>query len=206
MTRSRKKRARYRAILCDMRSELSPTNGQFRIFRMCGIIRALRRNAPSYFNRKAVRKTREDARAILKCIGHLEDQIHRDDLAPELRLRLGLDVPSLKGTPADLDKMPVPQLVNALKIVRDLCEAGVKNQPSEDQIRIWCAKTAHTLMVRFSTKKPSSGSADSSYRVIAGLLYEILTGERERDLKRACDDELKAVRTALREVNSTFSS
>jgi hypothetical protein len=162
---------------------------------MCGIIRTLRQAAPDYLDREAIRTTRADARTIVQSIADLEDHFRRATLSPELRIRLGLNI---VHSPDEVDNMPVPRLLVALKAVRDICEAADRGQPSDDQVKIWCAKIAHTLMVRFSKEKPSSGSEQSSYRVIAGLLFEVLTGIRGHDLRRACDDELKAMRLALR--------
>ena len=98
--------------------------------------------------------------------------------------------------------MPVPRLIEALNAVRDLCQAGADNQPSTDQVKIWCARIAFTLL-QLLDRESSSGSADSPYRVIAGLLYEILTGEQGRDLKRACDDYLSSIRSMQRAAAST---
>jgi hypothetical protein len=88
----------------------------------------------------------------------------------------------------------VLRLLSALADVREACETGAANQPAEDQVKIWCARIAHTLMFRLSAEKPTSGSPRSTYRLLASLLYEVLTGEAERDLKRACDDHLRLIR------------
>jgi hypothetical protein len=161
---------------------------------MCGIIRTLRQVAPDYLDRDAIRTTRADARTIVQSIADLERHFQRAVLSPELRIRLGLDI---VHSPDEVDNMPVPRLLVALKAVRDICEAADRGQPGDDQVKIWCARIAHTLMLRFSDEKPSSGSEQSNYRVIAGLLFEVLTGIRGHDLRRACNDHLQAMRLAL---------
>jgi hypothetical protein len=176
---------RYRKILVEIR-ELLHVHDDRRFLTACGIIRALRRATPEHFEREAIRKTREDAQAIIREIGRIDGLLRSATLAPELRLRLSLD--------AAVADAPVARLLSALNEVRELCQAGDDNQPSTDQVRTWCARIAYTLMHRYSDERPTSGSPRSTYRVIASLLYEILTGERERDLKRACDDHLRGIR------------
>jgi hypothetical protein len=175
-----KPQARYREILREIRSHLDRSG-------MCGVIRTLRRATPEYLARNAIRKTVDDARTIVKVVTQLNGLINQATLAPELRLRLGPERERLSCV---------------LEAIKRICEQAEENRPADDQVRIWCAKIAHTLMVSFSDENPSSGSARSPYRVIAGLLYEVITGERGRDLKRACDEELKAMRDALRLASS----
>lgn len=166
---------RYREILREIRSHLCGV-GKY------GIIRILRRTSPEFFEREAIRKTREDACAIAAASQKLAELVEQATLAAEMRLRL---------------EPEKERLLSALQAVRGICEDAKENQPSDDQVRRWCAKVAFTLMVRFSDKPPTSGSANSPYRVITGLLYEIVTGEAGRDFKRACDDELKDMRPLL---------
>ena len=183
-------RRRYRTILIEVRAQL--TSGDQNFPQICGLIRALRRASPEYFDREAIRNTREDARMVTGAIDRLVGALSSTTLAPELRLRLALD-----AVADDIAlNSPTTRLLLALKEVRELCQAGSDNQPSADQVRIWCARIAYILMYRFSEEDPSSGSPLSSYRIIATLLYEILTGERDRDLKRACDDHLRGMKAA----------
>jgi hypothetical protein len=172
---------RYRELLREIRLHLS-RNG------MCGVIRILRRATPDYLTRDAIRKTRDDSRAIAKSVSQLEEQVKQSTLSPELVFRLGPER---------------ERLLDVLRAVKRVCEEAEQNQPPDDQVRTWCAKIAHTLIIRFSEERPSSGSARSRYRIVAGLLYEILTGESGRDLKRACDEELTKMRQALRRLASS---
>lgn len=183
---------RYREILKEMEGFFD--RGEHKVLRAVGIIRALRLTSPEHFDRKAIRKTREDAREITRALDHLDDLLRSATMGAELRLRLGLDQPGL--LPKHAGNAPAGRLMIALQEVRELCEHGGANQPSADQVRIWCARIAFTLLHLFSNKEPTSGSADSPYRALAGLLYEVLTGEQGRDLKRACDDHLRSLRAA----------
>ncbi|WP_334406618.1 hypothetical protein [Bradyrhizobium sp. AZCC 2289] len=161
----------------------------------CGIIRALRRAGPEYFDREAIRKTRDDARTIIDLIDRLDETLRSEALAPEIRLRLALE----KAPDANTAKAPADRLLIALSDVRELCRAGEENQPSADQVRIWCARIAYSLLDRFSEETPASGSPRSPYRVLAALLYEVLTGDADHDLKRACDEHLRGMRTLQHE-------
>jgi hypothetical protein len=166
-----KEQARYREILREIRSYLS-RNG------MCAVIRTLRLAAPEYLAREAIRKTRDDARAIAESVEHLRELISQKTLAPELRLRLAPEIGHLSDT---------------LQAVKEICQQA-ENQPRDDQIKMWCAKIAFSLMIRFSDKPPTSSSPRSPYRLIASLLYEVLSSESGHDLRRACGDELDRMR------------
>lgn len=197
--RWRRPQRRYREILIEVRARLNGDDRKRlglrvdddRKFREgCEIIRTLRRASPEHFDREAIRKVRDESRVIVGLIDQLQEALELDSMAPELRLRLGMKVEA--GAAAN---SPGRRLLFALNEVRELCQVADKNQPPTDQVRIWCARIAYTLMFRFSKEEITSGSPDSTYRAIAGLLYEVLTGEADRDLKRACDDHLRAMRS-----------
>jgi hypothetical protein len=81
-----------------------------------------------------------------------------------------------------------------LKQMRQKCahagdtEFGV--HPNYDNAKHASAWGAHGLMAELSNAK-ISGSQGGAFRVIAGLLYEAITGEQDVDLKRACDSVLR---------------
>jgi hypothetical protein len=170
----RKEQRRYQEILREIRSHLT-RNGMY------GVVRVLRRTSPEYLERCAIQKTREDADAIAKSVAKLSELLERATLAPEMQLRLEPEKDAL---------------LRGLRAVQEICEQADQNQPGADQVLIWCASIAFTLLFRFSDKMPTSGSAQSPYRVVASLLYEVLTGEHGHDLRRACDKHLKAMRSA----------
>jgi hypothetical protein len=171
-TKWRKEQRRYRDILREIRSHLN-RNG------MCGVVRPLRRATPEFFERRAIQKTSDDALAIAKSAEKLSALLERATLSPEMQLRLEPE----KGA-----------LLRGLRAVQEICEMADQNQPSTDPILLWCASVAFTLLFQFSDKMPTSGSALSPYRVVVSLLYEVLTGKPNHDLRRACGEYLKATR------------
>ena len=54
------------------------------------------------------------------------------------------------------------------------------------------------LILRFSAKKPSSGSDASPFRKITTLLYKAATGRTVKDLERSCNIVLSAYRDLMR--------
>jgi hypothetical protein len=58
--------------------------------------------------------------------------------------------------------------------------------PNYDPAKHLSAEFAHSLMRKRSGQK-ITGTEDGAFRTIAGLLYEIVTGQPDVDLKRACD-------------------
>jgi hypothetical protein len=173
-SRLRRKQVRYREILREIRSHLT-RNGMYTV------VRTLRRAAPGYLERDAIRKTREDARAIAKSAGKLAALLDRATLSPEMQLRL---------------EPEKERLFEGLHRLQNLCVLADQNQPDGDLLLEWCARIAFTLLFRFSDKTPTSGSAQSPYRVVASLLYEVVTDQQGHDLKRACDKHLKRMRVA----------
>jgi hypothetical protein len=148
-----------------------------------------------FFHREAIRKTRDDARAIIKLISKLEKLVSEKTLSPELRLRLG-DHGRLIGSATDIANMPVPRLLDALKEVRGICQAADDNQPQTDEVKRWCALIAFRLIRAFSTNDPSAGSENTAYCTIAALLYESVTGKTER-LRGVCQSVLEPYQPLL---------
>jgi hypothetical protein len=147
---------------------------------VCENILRLRETVPNFFDRKAIKKTRDDAREMLRSIDKVEEQLNAKTLSPELRLRLS----------------HVPHLVDTLKAVREICEAGAENQPNADQVKLWCAQVAMNLVVKFSDENPSAGSARSKYCEITDLLYWAVT-RKKQSLRHICQDMLEVYRKSL---------
>lgn len=143
----------------------------------------LRELVPDYFSRNAIQKTRYDAREVIAAIDHLTGLLLAQTISPELRLRLGLD-------------LPAPKVLGALNEVRALCHAADENQPGADQVKFWCASIALNLMLRFSQKRPSAGSVETPFCTIAGLLYQSVTGDEE-NLRSICQSVLKPYQPLL---------
>ena len=143
------------------------------------------RVAADFFSRDAKLKTRSDAVDILKTIGKLREQFRK--VSPELKERLYLS--------------HRPKLFHELAMIEQECkraiEAGKDEKGRKDEFKEWCARIAHSLIVRYSEKKPTSGSAQAPFRAIAGLLYSCVYPDRETvDLKRPCDKVLKLFQAA----------
>jgi hypothetical protein len=125
-------------------------------------------------SREGVIATRECARKILRKVTGMQRQL---DASPEMRARLS------------------PMLDN----IKRECEAAIKGTLTErgggnDQVKEWCARKAWVLVIRFSKSRPTSGSADSPFRHIAGLLCNIIEpteGDDVPDLERPCEAVLK---------------
>jgi hypothetical protein len=58
--------------------------------------------------------------------------------------------------------------------------------PEKDRAQRHCATLAYGLMSDFS-RRPIAGSTDGPYHSVATLLFELLTGRANGDLKRHCD-------------------
>jgi hypothetical protein len=150
---------------------------------------------PDFFGREAIRKTRADAREIMKAIDQLKSKLSAKTLSPELRIRLGLHT-SLIGSPSDLANMPVPRLLGGMEEVRGICQTANNNQPAADQVKLWCVRIALRLVLDYSIKRPSVGSSNSAFCVVAGLLYQSATGSK-RQLRRICQEVLKPYQPLL---------
>ncbi len=66
----------------------------------------------------------------------------------------------------------------------------------QDVLKRACASLAHTQFLGFSIKRPTSGSANSPYRLVASLIFEAISGQQGADLKRGCDVTLRECRNS----------
>jgi hypothetical protein len=84
-----------------------------------------------------------------------------------------------------------------LKRLRKVCaravDPGFGYHPNYDRVKHYCAFCAYGLM-RGLSDRTITGTKDDAFRAIAGLYYEAVSGQRDADLKRACDSELRTVR------------
>jgi hypothetical protein len=62
---------------------------------------------------------------------------------------------------------------------------------NSDPAKFLSARSAHGLMQNHSVAK-ITGTQDGPFRTVTSLLYEVLSGHRNVDLKRACDAVLQA--------------
>jgi hypothetical protein len=83
-----------------------------------------------------------------------------------------------------------------LKRLREVCahavDPGFATHPNYDHAKHLCAWNALGLMRELSDGK-ITGTKDSTFRVVTGLLYEAVSGRPDADLKRACDSVLQDV-------------
>jgi hypothetical protein len=83
-----------------------------------------------------------------------------------------------------------------LKRLREVCahavDPGFATHPNYDHAKHLCAWNALGLMRELSDRK-ITGTKDSAFRVVTGLLYEAVSGRPDADLKRACDSVLQNV-------------
>ncbi len=83
-----------------------------------------------------------------------------------------------------------------LKRLREVCaravDPGFASHPNYDHAKHLCAWNALGLMRELSDRK-ITGTKDSAFRVVTGLLYEAVSGQPDADLKRACDSVLQNV-------------
>jgi hypothetical protein len=144
-------------------------------------------------SREGVIATRASAKRLLPKIARLQHEIARlqheldEKASPEMRMRLSAHVSAMKRE----------------------CDAAIQGTLTEgrrNQVKEWCVKKAWALICKFSEKRPTSGSTDSPFRHIAGLLCKIIDSEghmgaRNRgkptdgdeipDFERGCEDFLK---------------
>ena len=83
-----------------------------------------------------------------------------------------------------------------MKRLREVCaravDPGLASHPNYDHAKHLCAWHALGLMRELSEGK-ITGTKDSAFRVVTGLLYEAVSGQPDADLKRACDSVLQNV-------------
>jgi len=83
-----------------------------------------------------------------------------------------------------------------LKRLRKVCaravDPGFASHPNYDHAKQLCAWHALGLMRELSDRK-ITGTKDSAFRVVTGLLYEAFSAQPDADLKRACDSVLQNV-------------
>ena len=132
--------------------------------------------APDHLTRKAIRRTREDAKRLRADIIRIERRIV--NMSPEMRMRLKL-VP-----PSDV-VCHIHPLLQHLAIARKECDAAIKAATGASRINKRCAQHSWSLVRKFSEAKPTVSEL-SAFRQITQLLHQRVTGEPEKDLKQAC--------------------
>jgi hypothetical protein len=111
-----------------------------------------------------------------------------DDLLTELEVALA------DPLAPRFNKQIIFEMLWVHAVIREACQKQMELQPKGrrevDHIKRLCASSALHLVQRFS-RHPISGSAESTFSVIAALVYEAVTGERDSNVKRAAEHVLR---------------
>jgi hypothetical protein len=93
-------------------------------------------------------------------------------------------------------KALVGAFVMELRRLRKVCAGNYGLHPNYDHAKNLSAECAHALMRELSDQK-ITGTEDGAFRTISGLLYEVISGQQDVDLKRACDALLAFMKPPL---------
>jgi hypothetical protein len=137
-------------------------------------IELLREVVPQHFTRKAIRRTRADARNIVKTAKILRGQVK--NAAPELQLRWW---PRL------------PEWFAQLSWLSDTCAKADKKADGTDRCKRLCVDEA-SLLISYFSQKPAT---IERLGAIAGWLYEAVTGIKDKDFRYLCQQKLKQFKT-----------
>jgi hypothetical protein len=80
----------------------------------------------------------------------------------------------------------VDAFVTELRRLRKVCAQDYGLHPNYDHAKNLSAEFAYDLMRQLSDQN-ITGTEDGAFRTISGLLYEVISGQQDVDLKRACD-------------------
>jgi hypothetical protein len=86
--------------------------------------------------------------------------------------------------------------VTELRRLREVCARDYGLHPNYDHAKNLSAEFAYDLMRELSDQK-ITGTEDGAFRTISGLLYEVISGQQDLDLKRACDAVLAFMKPPL---------
>jgi hypothetical protein len=147
------------------------------------------------FDQSAIKQSAKDFGAA---IAEVENSLRR--IHPTVAWRLFGTPPDLlfdqiyERSVEDITRDHIDRIVHfhdELRRLRIECEELVRSpggfHPNKDVAKgnaAWCALQ---LMRDFSKNTPS-GTAEGPFRAISSLIYEAMSGNREADLKRACDE------------------
>jgi hypothetical protein len=153
----------------------------------------------SRYGRVAIRRNRPHINKLRKAIGRLLNEVSRAPRPIQTSMFSGIS-------------QPFAQLVflNDLReMERRLAAANVSG--GRDAIKQFSAEAACNFFVFYSDKAPTSGKPESPMRIVAGLIYEYLTGKPDQDLERSCEAALRkfgshpVISTKWRKKSATLS-
>lgn len=76
-----------------------------------------------------------------------------------------------------------------LRRLRGDCARDYGVHPNYDHAKHLSAEISFVLMIKYSDRT-IVGTENEAFRTIAGQLYEVVSGKKDADLKRACDEAL----------------
>jgi hypothetical protein len=167
---------------------------------VCERVNLLHATAPEHFTSEARRRTRDDARDLIKTVKRLENQIKRiRQGSPELRIRLGLapvsSASSFDGvTTALVSLSHQPNLEADLAWLRATCAEAERGAADiKDQCKRLCVHTAWLLIARYSENEPTINRIGE----VAALLHQAVTGlkPKKTDFRWLCQQMLRQLKS-----------
>jgi len=150
------------------------------------------------FDRSAIKQSAKDFAAA---IAEVENSLRR--LHPTVAWRLFGSSPDLlfdqiyERSVEEITRDHIDRIVHFHDELRRLCieceelvRSPVGFHPNKDVAKRNAAWCALQLMRDFSKSTPN-GTAEAPFRTISSLIYQALSGNREADLKRACDEVIR---------------
>jgi hypothetical protein len=142
-------------------------------------VELLREVVPQHFTRKAIKRTRADARSIIKMTKMLQGQIK--NAAPELQLRWWPFLPEW--------------FVKLNWLTKACAEADKASTDTTDRCKRLCVDEVW-LLINYFSQRPATLERMGA---IAGWLYEAVTGikgaKKPKDFRYLCQQKLKRLRS-----------
>ena len=114
----------------------------------------------------------------------------------ETGVQMHAETPSVEDDIERDNRKRADSFAAELKRMREVCaraiDPGFGYHPNYDRAKHFCVRFAHGLMLGLS-ERTVTGTKDDAFRAIASLLYEAISGQRDVDLKRACDSKLRDI-------------
>ena len=152
----------------------------------------------SLFDRSTIKQSAKDFEAAIAEVENSLRRVHPTvawrlfGTQPDLLFDQIYERPVEEITQAHIDRMV--HFHDELTRLHIECEELVRSpggfHPNKDIAKgnaAWCALQ---LMRDFSKNTPN-GTAEAPFRAISSLIYQALSGNREADLKRACDEVIR---------------
>jgi hypothetical protein len=143
-------------------------------------------------------KNMEEFAAVLSQIESLQEAIRNMSGPALFMLFSGEDTERLPSVEVyQQTEARLRRFTGALAYWRGRCDhlLAMRGEHGSADIRQRRVAEAAWRLLKLYNKEPADGTADSLYGKVASLLWEAATGERHRDLQRACKDALTTLPT-----------